>query len=74
MSTADRKMPRTTLIPVTTMEEVPILSDTERADLLASLKEAEAQIADGRSVKYDSQTFRARFIAAYHAARNAKPV
>ena len=46
-TTAERKMPRTTMMPVTTMEEVPILSDAERAQMLASLKEAEAQIAAG---------------------------
>jgi hypothetical protein len=36
------KRRRTTLVPVTTMEEIPVLSDEERARLTASLKEAEA--------------------------------
>ena len=61
------------MIPVTTMEEVPILSDAERADMLASLKHAEAEIARGKSVRYDSETFRARFVANYNAAKTAKP-
>ena len=73
-TTAERKMPRTTMMPVTTMEEVPILSEAERAQMLASLKEAEAEIAAGRSIRYDSETFKARFIANYHAAKNAKSV
>ncbi|MFZ1963454.1 MAG: hypothetical protein WAU78_08290 [Roseiarcus sp.] len=32
------------MVPVTTMEELPILSEEERADMLASLKAAEARI------------------------------
>ena len=67
-------MPRTTMMPVTTMEEVPILSDAERAQMFASLKEAEAEIAAGKSIRYDSGTFKARFIANYHAAKNTKSV
>jgi hypothetical protein len=31
--------------PVTTMEEIPVLSEQERDELLASLKEAEARAA-----------------------------
>ena len=64
---------RTTMIPVTTMEEVPILSEAERAEMIASLKAAEARIAAGQFVVYDPQTFRDRFIASYWAARNAQP-
>ena len=56
-TTAERKMPRTTMMPVTTMEEVPILSDAERAEMFASLKEAEAQITAGEYVAHDPSTF-----------------
>ena len=35
------KRRRTTVVPVTTMEEIPVLSAKERADLLAVLKAAE---------------------------------
>ena len=73
-TTADHKTRRTTMMAVTTMEEVPVLSEAERAEILASLKKAEAEIAAGQSVQYDSATFRARFIANYHAAKNAKSV
>jgi hypothetical protein len=41
------KPQRTTLIPVTTMEEVPVLS-------AASLAEAEREIAEGRGALYDA--------------------
>ena len=71
-TTAERKMRRTTMMPVTTMEEVPVLTDAERAEMLASLKKAEAQIAAGQSVRYDPGTFRARLIANYRAAKSAK--
>lgn len=40
--------PLTEVIPVTTMVEVPVLSEAERAELVASLREAEAEIRDSR--------------------------
>jgi hypothetical protein len=43
-TTAGKKARRTAMVPVTTMEELPILSEEERADMLASLKAAEARI------------------------------
>jgi hypothetical protein len=39
------------------MEELPILSDDERAEMIASLKAAEARIASGEYVEHDSSTF-----------------
>jgi hypothetical protein len=53
----------TTFVPVVTMEEVPVLSDEEREELIASLKEAEADIAAGRATTFDRESFRARFMA-----------
>jgi hypothetical protein len=57
MTTAADSRPRTTRIPVTTMEEVPILSEAERAELVASLEKAKAEIAAGDCVEHDSSAF-----------------
>jgi hypothetical protein len=53
----------TTAVPVLTMEEVPVLSDEERADLVASLKQAEAEVAVGRAKPFDREEFKRRFLA-----------
>jgi hypothetical protein len=45
------------MVPVTTMEEVLILSEEERADMVAVLKDAEARVACGESVEHDPDTF-----------------
>jgi hypothetical protein len=37
--TTIRDKRRTTMVPVTTMEEIPVLSEAERDELLKSLKE-----------------------------------
>ena len=50
---AKHKRHRTTMVPVTTMEEVPVLAEEERAELLASLKQAEAQLKAGDCSDYD---------------------
>ena len=50
------------------MEEVPILSDEERADMIASLKAAEARIAAGQYVEHDPDTFVERLMAIRAAA------
>ena len=54
---ADKKARRTARVPVTTMEELPILSEEERAEMLASLKAAEARLAAGQCVEHDPDTF-----------------
>jgi hypothetical protein len=64
IGTKDKRR-RTTVVPVTTMEEIPVLSDEERADLLKSLKDAEARAKAGEAVDYDPETFRARLLAIY---------
>lgn len=38
---------KTTFLPVTTMEEVPVLSDAEKTELIESLKQAQAEIVAG---------------------------
>jgi hypothetical protein len=63
------KRRRTTMVPVTTMEEIPVLSDKERAELLASLKEAEARVKAGKAVDYDPKTFKQRLLRIYRGRK-----
>jgi hypothetical protein len=60
---------RTTMVPVTTMEEIPVLSDRERAELTASLKAAEARIKAGKAIDYDPKTFKHRLIDIYRGGK-----
>jgi len=53
----------TLAVPVITMEEVPILSERERADLISSLKQAEADVAAGRAKPFNREEFKRRFLA-----------
>ena len=64
MKNADQPQNRETIIvPVVTLEEVPVPSDGERDDLVASLKRAEADVAAGKAKPFDRETFRKRFLA-----------
>lgn len=54
-------------VPVTTMEEVPVLSAKER-ELRTRLEQAEARIAAGEGVDYDPTTFRKRLTDIYRGA------
>src|SRR4051794_30916539 len=63
-ATKDKRR-RTTMVPVTTMEELPVLSDSERAELRASLEEAEARIRAGHGIDFDPKTFKARLVDIY---------
>jgi hypothetical protein len=63
------KRRRTTMVPVTTMEEVPVLSAAERTELLASLEAAEGRIKAGKAVNYDPGTFKDRLIGIYRARK-----
>ena len=54
-----------TVVAVTTMEEIPALSDDEHAELAASLREAEREIAEGRGAPYDSEEMRRHFLAGF---------
>lgn len=60
---------RTTSVPITTMEDIPVLSERERADLTAALKEAEADIKAGKGTAYESNAFKKRLL---DIVRNAK--
>jgi hypothetical protein len=53
----------TMIVPVITMEEVPVLSERERAELLASLKQAEADVAAGKAKPFNREEFKRRFLA-----------
>jgi hypothetical protein len=66
---AKGKRPRTTMVPVTTMEEIPVLSERERADLLKSLQDAEARMKAGKGVDYDPKTFKKRLVGIYRGGQ-----
>jgi hypothetical protein len=53
----------TMVVPTVTLEEVPVPTERERAELLASLKQAEADIAAGKAKAFDREEFRKRFLA-----------
>ena len=63
------KRRRTTMVPVTTMEEIPVLSDKERAELTISLKEAEARVKAGKAIDYDPKTFKDRLVGIYRGGK-----
>jgi len=60
---------RTTMVPVTTMEEIPVLAANERAELLASLNVAEAEIKAGKAIDYHPKKFKARLAGIYRRAK-----
>jgi hypothetical protein len=47
----------TEFIPITTMVEVPILSDSEKAEFMASLEAGKREIADGRGLTFTAEEF-----------------
>jgi hypothetical protein len=58
---------RTTMVPVTTMEEIPVLSDDEREELIASLRQAEARVKAGQGIDLDADAFKQRLISIYRS-------
>ncbi len=66
---AKQKRRRTTMVPVTTMEEIPVLSEKERAELLDSLKQAEARVRSGKAIDYDPKTFKDRLVHIYRGSK-----
>ena len=69
-----RKFRRTTMVPVTTMEEVPVLTPEERAALITSLEAAEARVKAGPFVEYDPTTLKDRLLDIHRKAKRAKRV
>ena len=61
------------MVPVTTMEELPLLTEEERADLLASLKEAEASVKAGQYVEHNPETFVDHLLAIRNTAKRSTP-
>jgi hypothetical protein len=68
-ATTKPKLRRTTTVPVTTLEEVPMLTESERAALLKSLADAEARIRTGKAIDYDQKTFKKRLLSIYRAGK-----
>ncbi len=69
MTTVANKEPRTIVVPVTTMEEIPDLSAEQKAELIASLADAEREIAEGRGAPYSGEEMRARFKSGFLGAK-----
>jgi hypothetical protein len=69
MTTEARDKRRVTTVPVTTMEDVPVLSERERAELRAALEQARAQVDAGQAVDHDSQTFKDHLIGVFRDAK-----
>jgi hypothetical protein len=67
-ATKDKRR-RTTQVPVTTMEDVPVLSAKERAELLTSLEQAQARAKAGKAVDYDPNTFKDRLVDIYRGVK-----
>ena len=49
------------MVPVTTMEGMPVLTPKERTELLRSPAEAEAEINPAGTCEIDAKTFKDRF-------------
>jgi hypothetical protein len=67
-ATKDKRR-RTTMVPVTTMEELPVLSDEECAELRTSLEQAEGRIKAGKGIDYDPKTFKQRLVDIYRGVK-----
>jgi hypothetical protein len=63
------KRRRTTMVPVTTMEELPVLSVTEQAELRRALAAAQQRIKAGEGVDYDPKAFKKRLTDIYRGAK-----
>jgi hypothetical protein len=68
-SATEPKRRRTTLVPVTTMEEVPVLAEEERAELLASLEQAQTCVKGGDYTDYDPKKLKNRMLRIYRAKK-----
>ena len=68
-SASKQRSNSTTRVPITTMEEIPILGDREQAELLASLKKAEKDIKAGKGIDFSPKKFKERLISIYRQAK-----
>ena len=62
------------MVPVTTMEEIPVLTAEERAAIIASLEEAEARVKAGQFTEQDPAALKDRLLTIYRTAKRAKRV
>jgi len=62
------------MVPITTMEEVPVLTPAERAALVTSLEEAEARVKAGQFIEHDPATLKDRLLSIYRKAKRAPRV
>ncbi len=53
------------MVPVTTMEEIPVLSDSEKAELIAALEDAQARINQGHAVEFNPKSLKERLVRLY---------
>jgi hypothetical protein len=60
---------RTAMVPVTTMEEIPVLPERERAELTAALEAAETRVKAGRAVEYEPKSFKDRLVGIYRRGK-----
>lgn len=63
---------RTTTVPVTTMEEIPVLSEKERAELRTALEQAGARVNAGKAIEFDAETLKARLLDVYRSAKRKR--
>ena len=68
----DRSSAKTQTIPVTKIVEVPVFDEAARAEMVASLREAEADIAAGRARTFTADAFADWLAERGLAARQAK--
>ena len=59
------------MMPVTTMVEIPVLSEKERTELLTSLKKAELRAKANKATDYDPKTFKDRLIGIYRGGNSS---
>jgi hypothetical protein len=71
---SDQKSHGTALVPITTMEEIPVLTAQERAEFIDTLEAAEARIEGGDFVEYDAQAFEDRLLDVERKTRRPQNV
>jgi hypothetical protein len=71
---SEQKSHRTALVPITTMEEIPVLTAQERAEFIDTLEAAEARIEGGDFVEYDPEAFEDRLLDIERNTRRAQNV
>ena len=62
------------MVPVTTMEKVPVLTPEERAALVTSLEEAEARVKAGQFIEHDPATLKDRLLNIHRQGKRTQRV